>query len=76
MFGGKMPTTDNLPDHWYDTPNIHLCTIKDFLALCKDVGAKVERAVALNAYGRKLGVSMPLFAQNLFGEQAVFLLSR
>jgi hypothetical protein len=44
--------------------------------LCKDIGAKVERAVALNAYGRKLGVSMPLFAQNLFGEQAVFLLSR
>jgi methionine biosynthesis protein MetW len=76
MFGGKMPTTDNLPDHWYDTPNIHLCTIKDFLGLCKDVGAKVERAVALNAYGRKLGVSMPLFMQNLFGEQAVFLLSK
>jgi methionine biosynthesis protein MetW len=76
MFGGKMPKTDNLPDRWYDTPNIHLCTIKDFLGLCKDVGAKVERAVALNAYGRKLGVSMPTFAQNLFGEQAVFLLSR
>jgi methionine biosynthesis protein MetW len=76
LFGGQMPQTDNLPDRWYDTPNIHLCTIKDFLGLCKDVGAKVERAVALNAYGRKLGVSMPLFAQNLFGEQAVFLLSR
>jgi methionine biosynthesis protein MetW len=76
MFGGKMPKTDNLPDRWYDTPNIHLCTIKDFLGLCKDAGAKVERAVALNAYGRKLGVSMPTFAQNLFGEQAVFLLSR
>jgi methionine biosynthesis protein MetW len=76
MFGGRMPTTDNLPDRWYDTPNIHLCTIKDFLGLCKDIGAKVERTVALNAYGRKLGVSMPLFAQNLFGEQAVFLLSK
>jgi methionine biosynthesis protein MetW len=76
MFGGKMPTTDNLPDRWYDTPNIHLCTIKDFLDLCKDVGAKVERAHALNAYGSKMGVSMPLFMQNLFGEQAVFLLSR
>ena len=76
MFGGQMPQTDNLPDRWYETPNIHLCTIKDFLGLCKDIGAKVERAVALNAYGRKLGVSMPLFAQNLFGEQAVFLLSR
>jgi methionine biosynthesis protein MetW len=76
LFGGQMPQTDNLPDRWYDTPNIHLCTINDFLGLCKDVGARVERAVALNAYGRKLGVSMPAFAQNLFGEQAVFLLSR
>lgn len=76
LFGGQMPQTDNLPDRWYDTPNIHLCTIKDFLGLCKDVGARVERAVSLNAYGRKLGVSMPLFAQNLFGQQAVFLLSR
>jgi len=76
LFGGKMPKTDNLPDRWYDTPNIHLCTIQDFLDLCRDVGAKVERVVALNAYGTKLGVSMPLFAQNLFGEQAVFLLSR
>ena len=76
LFGGRMPLTDNLPERWYDTPNIHLCTIKDFLGMCEDAGARVERAVALNAYGRKLGVSMPGFAQNLFGEQAVFLLSR
>jgi methionine biosynthesis protein MetW len=73
---GAMPRTDNLPDRWYDTPNIHLCTIKDFVALCLDVGAMIERAVALNASGTKMGVSMPLFMQNLFGEQAVFLLSR
>ncbi len=76
LIGGRMPKTDNLPDRWYDTPNIHLCTINDFLGLCRDVGAKVERAVALNAYGRKMGISMPFFMQNLFGEQAVFLLSR
>jgi len=76
LFGGHMPRTEYLPDRWYDTPNIHLCTINDFTDLCRDVGARIERAVALNAYGRKLGVSMPLFAQNLFGEQAVFLLSR
>ena len=76
LFGGKMPKTDNLPERWYETPNIHLCTIKDFLDLCGDVGAKVDRAVTLNAYGSELGVSMPLFMQNLFGEQAVFLLSR
>jgi methionine biosynthesis protein MetW len=76
MFGGKMPRTANLSERWSDTPNIHLCTIKDFLDLCEDMGAKVERAVALNAKGYKLGLSMPLSAQNLFGEQAVFLLSR
>lgn len=75
MFGGHMPRTDTLPETWYNTPNIHLCTIKDFLGLCEDMGAKVERVVALNANGTKL-VSMPLSAQNLFGEQAVFLLSR
>src|SRR6476659_1943515 len=76
LFGGKMPKTANLPARWYYTWNIHLCTSQDFLDLCRHVGAKVERVVALNAYGTKLGVSMPLFAQNLFGEQAVFLLSR
>jgi methionine biosynthesis protein MetW len=76
LFAGSMPRTDNLPDSWYNTPNIHLCTIKDFVALCRDIGAKIERASALNASGTKLGVSMPLFMQNLFGEQAVFLLSR
>jgi len=75
LLGGQMPHTDTLPELWYNTPNIHLCTIKDFLALCDDMGAQVERAVALNANGTKL-VSMPLSTQNLFGEQAVFLLSR
>jgi methionine biosynthesis protein MetW len=76
LFKGAMPRTANLPDLWYETPNIHLCSIKDFAGLCREMGAKVERAVALNAYGHRLGFSMPLFMQNLFGEQAVFLLSR
>ncbi|MGI9381735.1 MAG: methionine biosynthesis protein MetW [Methyloligellaceae bacterium] len=75
-FRGRMPVTPNLPVAWYDTPNIHFCTIKDFMALCADVDAKVERAVALNAYGQQLGFAIPLFMQNLIGEQAVFLLSR
>ncbi len=75
-FRGRMPITPNLPCAWYDTPNIHFCTIKDFLALCSEVDARIERAVALNAYGQRLGFAAPLFMQNLFGEQAVFLLSR
>jgi len=76
LFKGTMPRTSYLPDSWYETPNIHLCSIKDFAALCGELGAKVERAEVLNAYGYRLGFTMPFFAQNLFGEQAVFLLSR
>ena len=68
--------TDNLPDAWYDTPNIHFCTIRDFVALCRDVGAKMERAVALDAGGRPIRVTVPWWVWNLFGEQAVFLLRR
>src|ERR1700704_379839 len=47
LFGGRMPQTDNLPDTWYDTPNIHFCTIKDFRDLCGTVGVKMERALFL-----------------------------
>jgi methionine biosynthesis protein MetW len=74
--GGRMPTTDNLPYAWWDTPNIHFCTIKDFRALCLVAGAKIERAIALNAYGAPLRLNVPWWFWNLFGEQAVFLLSR
>ena len=76
MFGGRMPRTDNLPETWYDTPNIHFCTIKDFHQLTLVVGARIERAVALNAWGTPLRLNAPWWFWNLFGEQAVFLLSR
>ncbi len=76
LFGGRMPRTHNLPDTWYDTPNIHFCTIKDFRDLCLTVGAKMEHARALDAWGRPLRLNAPWWFWNLFGEQAVFLLSR
>ena len=47
--GGHMPRTDNLPYVWWDSPNIHFCTIKDFRELCEAVGAKKERAEAHEA---------------------------
>lgn len=75
---GRMPVTENLPDPWYETPNAHLCTIKDFADLCKLVDAKVERAVAFNVSGQQLGtwVRLPLTVHNFLGEKAVFLLQR
>jgi methionine biosynthesis protein MetW len=76
LFGGRMPQTANLPETWYDTPNIHFCTIKDFNTLCSVVGAKMERAVALDPWGTALKIDAPWWFWNLFGEQAVFLLSR
>src|SRR5262245_58445018 len=42
LFGGQMPQTDNLPYAWYESPNIHFCTIKDFRQLCHVSGAKME----------------------------------
>ncbi len=76
LFGGRMPRTANLPDTWYDTPNIHFCTLKDFVQLCDDIGAHREKAVALNAWGTRLRLNAPWWFWNLFAEQAVFLLSR
>ena len=76
LFGGHMPRTDNLPYAWWDSPNIHFCTIKDFRELCEVVGAKMEKSVALNAWGSPIRLKVPWWFWNLFGEQAVFLLSR
>jgi methionine biosynthesis protein MetW len=74
LHGGRMPTTPSLPAQWYDTPNIHLCSIDDFRALCREMGVRVERAIVLNRNSRP--IHMPPLLANLFGEQAVFLLRR
>ena len=78
MFRGRMPISSYLSYSWYDTPNIHFCTIRDFVELTKepDVGARMEQAIALNAWGSRMPLKAPWWFWNLFGEQAVFLLSR
>jgi methionine biosynthesis protein MetW len=73
---GQMPQTDNLPYSWWESPNIHFCTIKDFRDLCGVVGARMDKGVAFDAWGRPLRLNAPWWFWNLFGEQAVFLLSR
>lgn len=76
LFGGRMPVTENLTYAWYETPNIHFCTIRDFVDLCDAVGAQIEDGVALNGAGDKVGLKLPWAVWNLFGEQAIFVLSR
>jgi methionine biosynthesis protein MetW len=73
---GRMPVTENLSQSWYETPNIHFCTIRDFVELVRQLNTKMERAVALNGRGRPVRLHAPWWFWNMFGEQAVFLLSR
>jgi methionine biosynthesis protein MetW len=73
---GRMPVTRNLPYSWYDTPNIHFCTIRDFVALCREIDAVIETQLVLNRNGKRMNFSAPLWFWNLFGDQAVFVLKR
>ncbi len=77
---GRMPVTSGLPSRWYDTPNIHLCTIRDFLTLAGELGIVIERGITVSRNGRAAPLSMsngrPSAFANLLGEQAVFLLKR
>ena len=75
-FTGRMPVTRSLPESWYATPNIHFCTIRDFVDLCREIDARIEQSTVLNRTGGRIGFNAPLWFLNLFGQQAVFLLSR
>ncbi len=70
---GRMPVTDSLPYQWYDTPNIHLCTIRDFENLARELGLKIERRILIDATGRRVG-GLANRAPNLLAERAVYAL--
>ena len=62
LFQGTMPITENLPNEWYDTPNLHMCTIKDFVNYCKKKNIKIN--------------SSNLSFQNLFSELGIFIIEK
>ena len=76
MFGGRMPVTSTLSDAWFDTPNIHLCTVQDFIDLCRLMGVRIEAGFALDAMGQRLGFGATSKRANLLSEQALFVLTR
>ena len=70
LIGGRMPVSENLPYQWYDTPNVHLCTINDFDSFCENHGIRIsERRVLTD--GRDVG-----FMPNLMGSLAMYRLQR
>jgi methionine biosynthesis protein MetW len=75
LFRGRMPMSSLLGNPWYDTPNIHLCTIRDFVALCDELGARIERSLTLDRHGRPFSLDPRGGLANLLAEQSVFVLS-
>ena len=73
---GRMPMTGSLPEPWWSTPNIHLCTLRDFTALCDDLGLRIDAAARLSEGrpARPIDPSRPI--ENWRSEAALFLLSR
>ena len=71
--GGHMPVTDNLPYQWYDTPNIHLTTIRDFRETCRIAELTVLDEIALRL-GSKAARRVRLLP-NLRADYAIFVVS-
>lgn len=69
---GRMPLTQAMPDHWYDSENIHLCTVYDFEQLCSERGWRIVRRTLLNRGQRDRGLQR--LSPNLFTEVAVYTL--
>lgn len=76
LLEGKMPVRKGLSYEWYETPNIHFCTLKDFVNLCKKLGIKVEKKLAITSTNKIKSFSGSGGFANIFGEQGIFLLSR
>ena len=73
-FKGRMPVSKSLPHQWYDTPNIHLCTFRDFEMLCRDNSWRVLDRLVADSEHRE-GLLMQAFP-NLLGEIAIYRLTR
>ena len=74
---GRMPVNRHMPYEWWNTPNIHFCTIRDFHALCEVAGARVRERHVLRGDGRPIGLRGAAgWSANLLGQQAVFVLER
>ena len=72
FFGGRAPVTKQLPFRWYNTPNTHCLSLKDFDAFCKKLGVRIEKKVPLT----KKRLIPAKLAPNLFAEQVIYVTSK
>tara|TARA_B100001115_G_C15743444_1_gene362941 strand:+ start:180 stop:776 length:597 start_codon:yes stop_codon:yes gene_type:complete len=76
LMKGSMPVTKSLPHEWYNTPNIHMCTIKDFFKFSKIIDFKIYKSLALRNNKVSVINSSNLLLKNLFGELGIFLIEK
>ena len=76
LLKGTMPVTEALPDQWYDTPNLHMCTIKDFVYFVKSREIKIFKSLALNEKNTSLINNNNLGIKNLFSDLGIFLIEK
>lgn len=73
---GTMPVTKTLPNDWYNTPNIHMCTIKDFVKFSKTINFKIYKSLALMNKNVSNINNSNLSFKNLFAELGIFLIEK
>jgi|TARA_Y100000816_G_C26072762_1_gene564445 methionine biosynthesis protein MetW len=76
LIKGTMPVTKTLPNNWYNTPNIHMCTIKDFVKFSKTIDFKIFKSLALINKNVSYINNSNLFFKNLFAELGIFLIEK
>ena len=76
LFKGTMPVTKNLPNEWYNTPNLHMCTIKDFFHFVKSKDIKIFKSLALNNLNSSIINESNLGVKNLFADLGIFLIEK
>lgn len=75
LLKGRMPVTSELTYEWYDTPNIHFCTIRDFIKLCDELGYTIETQLYTSSFKTVTAFGSNSFIANLVGKQGVFVIS-
>ena len=76
LLKGTMPVTKTLPNEWYNTPNIHMCTIKDFFKFSNTLDFKIFKSLALMNQDVSNITDSNLFFKNLFSELGIFLIEK
>ena len=76
LLKGTMPITKTLPDEWYNTPNIHMCSIKDFYNFVKSRDIKIFKSLAINNKNASIISDSNLTIKNLFADLGIFLIEK